>query len=101
MNTIEEEKSVEVMIPTIKQRLMAIVQLIMDELPAGLSKSGFDPVVQRIIKTLLEKQLPKLIENTLAKTPDEEIRKQIEKLRDEIIPFLLDGQVITDENKNQ
>jgi hypothetical protein len=44
-----------------------------------------------MIPTMYHKVILNFVKPYLQKTPESDIRIQIEKIRDEIIPFLLDG----------
>lgn len=74
---------------TIKQRVLAMLEVVLDDLPKMIADTDFDPFTKRIIEKLVRTQLPKMIEDALDKIPDEQLEQQIIKLRDDIIPFIL------------
>jgi hypothetical protein len=76
-----------------------MVAAILDDIPNIIEGSNFDPITKKLIASLVEKQLPKMIASVLEKTTDEKIENQIIYIRDDIIPFVLG--VTASENPNQ
>lgn len=74
---------------TIKQRVLAMLEVVLDDLPQLIADTDFDPFTKRIIEKLVRTQLPKMISDALDKIPDEQLEQQIVKLRDDILPFVL------------
>ncbi len=76
---------------TIKARLVALIQavLLVDNRLENMVKSSdfkshFKPVIIQLVK-----QFPALIDPMLATVSEEDIRRVLEMLRDDFIPFLL------------
>lgn len=74
---------------TIKLRLMAIVLALLDDVPGMIEQTPLDRFTKKIIAELIQKQLPKMIENAVNKASEEDIEKQVLRIRDEIIPMIL------------
>lgn len=87
-------------VSNVRQRVMAIVLTVMDELPDMVQQTEFDKYTKGLIVTLVKIQLPKIIMSAINKVPDEEIVKQVKHIRDEVIPIIL-GETDSHENSAQ
>ncbi len=87
-------------ISNVRQRVMAIVLTILDELPEMVQQTEFDKYTKGLIVTLVKSQLPKIVMSAINKVPDEEIVRQVSKIRDEVIPIIL-GETDSHENSAQ
>ena len=84
---------------TIKQRILAVVLTLLDELPDMVDQTKLDTVTKKIVVSLVQKQLPNIIKNALTQSSEEELERQVLYIRDEVIPAILDRRTDSDENK--